>query len=455
MAGKVSVVIPALNEERTIGATVAECLRARSVLEVIVVDDRSSDRTAEVARNAGARVIYSDVRGKGRSMEDGLRAARGEIVAYADADIKNFSSAMIDAITGPIIGGRCDFVKSRYGRRSGRVTELLARPLLGELFPALVSFRQPLSGIIAGRKSFFSRVRFENDYGVDVGILIDMVNAGARIQEIDIGYIEHKMKDWRKLAGMSGEVARSILRRARMTNRAVQEGILAEAAVLAGIMEKGAGVAFPIDKVAFLDMDGTILSDRFIFSFARSLGFEDKVALVSRSLIEPFAKTKAIASLLRGMSKDALYGFARRMKLSSGAAGLVRRLKEAGYFTVLLTDSYQAAALAVAGRVGADMVIANRLEDENGVCTGGIRINPLFLPDGPSCANHAVCKLTAAMRFCSAHELDFTRVLAVGDGPNDNCLLRFANLSFAYRPKDGSVGDSAKVVVDSLDDVRF
>lgn len=59
------------------------------------------------------------------------------------------------------------------------------------------------------------------------------------------------------------------------------------------------------------------------------------------------------------------------------------------------------------------------------------------------------------MRFCAAHDLDFTKVLAVGDSPNDNCLLRFANLSFAFRPMDDSVRDSAKTVVDSLDDVRF
>jgi HAD superfamily phosphoserine phosphatase-like hydrolase len=297
-------------------------------------------------------------------------------------------------------------------------------------------------------------VRFENDYGVDIGILIDMVNNGARILEVDVGYIDHKMKPWRKLVGMSGEVARSILKRTRLTNRALQESIVAEAAVLANIMAKGAEIAFPVEKVAFIDLDGTLLSDRFIFSFAREGDFEQHVSRISNSVIEPFAKTKAIASFLKGYSKNAIGEFARRMKLSPGAGDLIKKLKKAGYFTVILTDSYQAVALAVAGKVGADMVIANRLKDENGICTGDVQINPLFLPLGDSCARHSVCKLTAALRFCSAYDLDFTRVLAVGDSLNDLCLLRFANSSYAYRPKEKEVADAAKFVVDDFSQVR-
>jgi hypothetical protein len=205
----------------------------------------------------------------------------------------------------------------------------------------LVGFRQPLSGIIAGRKAYFRRVRFENDYGVDVGILIDMVNSGARIKEIDIGFIDHKMKPWRKLVGMSSEVARSILKRAKLTNKAVQEGILAEACVLSDLMAKGAEVAFPIDKVAFLDMDGTLLRKRFIFEFAAIRGILSQVERISVSPGESYFKTKSIASLLRGISKNEIIQYARRLDLNLGAENLVQRLKKAGFFSVILTDSYE------------------------------------------------------------------------------------------------------------------
>ncbi|MEW6722039.1 MAG: HAD-IB family phosphatase [Candidatus Micrarchaeota archaeon] len=455
MGNRISVVIPALNEEKTIRATVSESLAADAVLEVIVVDDKSGDRTAEFARSAGARVIASEVRGKGTSMKDGLRVARGDIVVYTDADIKNFTRKMIDAVSAPILDNRCDFVKSSYGRKSGRVTELLAKPLLAELFPPLVEFRQPLSGIIAGRKSFFKKVRFENGYGVDIGILIDMVNAGARIMEVDIGYVEHKMKPWRKLMGMSGDVARSILKRARLTNRAIQEGIIGEANVLGGIMTKSVSAALPIDRAAFLDMDGTLIRKRFVFEWADAGGFLEEVRAISASPAEGFAKTKAIAALLRGAEEADLGAFARKLELSPGARDLVRRLKSAGFYTIVVTDSYECAALPVAGRVGADMVIANSLRAENGVCTGEVDVSPMFFPAGSSCASHAVCKLNAAMRFCSEHEVGFERTFAVGDSENDACLLRFANRSFAYRPSSPRVSAAAKETVRKLSEIRI
>jgi glycosyltransferase involved in cell wall biosynthesis len=105
MKKTVSVIIPALNEERTIFSTVSECLKAKNILEVIVVDDNSADRTVQLSKKAGARVISSKVRGKGTSMQDGLGAAKGEFVVYVDADIKNFSSRIIDAITQPLLEG--------------------------------------------------------------------------------------------------------------------------------------------------------------------------------------------------------------------------------------------------------------------------------------------------------------------------------------------------------------
>jgi len=186
-------------------------------------------------------------------MRDGFIAAKGSIIVFVDADIRTFSTAMVDAITKPIINGRCDFVKSSYGRMSGRVTELLCKPMLSELFPSLVSFRQPLSGIIAGKKRFFNNVMFENDYGVDVGILIDMVNSGARIMEVDIGYVDHKMKSWRGLGRMANDVAKSILKRASMTNQMVQNGIFAEASIIKGMLDKGPEIVFPMEKVRLFE----------------------------------------------------------------------------------------------------------------------------------------------------------------------------------------------------------
>jgi glycosyltransferase involved in cell wall biosynthesis len=193
----ISVIIPALNEERTIGNVVKFCLTDPLVAEVIVVDDRSTDNTVQEASKNGAKVILSDVRGKGTSMRDGIREAYNELIVFLDGDIDPYPEKTIRNLVNPILDEKADFVKGAFARNAGRVTELVAKPLLNILFPGLSHFSQPLSGMIAGRKrSFFKKVDFFNDYGVDIGILIDMYLMKARVAEVNIGYIENKSKPW-------------------------------------------------------------------------------------------------------------------------------------------------------------------------------------------------------------------------------------------------------------------
>ena len=151
----ISVIIPALNEEKTIGNVVKFCLADRLVAEVIVVDDKSTDNTAQVAFKSGAKVILSDKRGKGISMRDGILHAYNELVVFLDGDIDPYPEKTIRNLVNPILDGKADFVKGAFARNAGRVTELVAKPLLNILFPGLNHFSQPLSGMIAGKKSFF------------------------------------------------------------------------------------------------------------------------------------------------------------------------------------------------------------------------------------------------------------------------------------------------------------
>ena len=113
------------------------------------------------------------------------------------------------------MNNEADFVKGAFARNAGRVTELVAKPLLTILFPGLSHFSQPLSGMIAGKKTFFQKIEFFNDYGVDIGILIDMYLMKARVQEVNIGYIENKSKPWEALGKMSREVSRAIITKAQ------------------------------------------------------------------------------------------------------------------------------------------------------------------------------------------------------------------------------------------------
>lgn len=210
----VTVIIPAWNEEKTIGNVVKFCLSHALVSEVIVVDDRSDDNTVKEAEAAGAFVVLSERQGKGYSMKEGIAIADNELIVFLDGDIDPYPPETINKLVQPLLNDESDFVKACFSRNAGRITELVAKPLLSILYPQLAAFSQPLSGMIAGRRVFFEKIDFFIDYGVDIGILIDMHYMDVRISEVSIGYIQNKSKPWRALARMSHEVAGAIIHKA-------------------------------------------------------------------------------------------------------------------------------------------------------------------------------------------------------------------------------------------------
>ena len=218
---KVSVIIPAYNEEDTVAIVVEVVKKVSFVDEIIVVNDGSSDNTETEAIKAGARVITHETnKGKGEALYTGYNEAESDIIAFIDADIYNLTSKKVEAMIKPILDGKTDITKTKFSRASGRVTELTAKPLLNFFFPE-ISFEQPLSGQFAARKEVLKRINFEKDYGVDVGIVIDADVLGISITEVDIGAIEHDSSPLADLNLMANEVVRTIINRANKYGRVV------------------------------------------------------------------------------------------------------------------------------------------------------------------------------------------------------------------------------------------
>lgn len=232
----ISVCIPAHDEAATVGKVVRTLrrdlvVRQPLVDEVVVVDDHSTDRTAEVAAEAGARVVSAaDVlpevaggRGKGEALWRSLHASTGDIVAWCDADITDFGSRFVLGLVGPLlVRPDVDFVKGFYerptasGDTGGRVTELMARPLLATLFPHLAPIVQPLSGEYAGRRSLLERLPFVRGYGVDLGLLIDVADVAGpgAIVQADLGTRRHRNRHLDELGPQALTVLQTALHRA-------------------------------------------------------------------------------------------------------------------------------------------------------------------------------------------------------------------------------------------------
>ena len=204
---RVSVVFPALNEEATVGSLVCSVRQALMapdsplVDELVVLDSGSTDSTAAVAAEAGARVVHRDhvlpdlpaVPGKGEALWRSLAATTGDIVVFVDADLLAFDAAFITGLLGPVLTDpTIQLVKATYDRPladsrqvhpggGGRVTELVARPLLNAYWPELAGFVQPLAGEYAARRTLLERLPFATGYGVEIGLLIDALAAVGRL----------------------------------------------------------------------------------------------------------------------------------------------------------------------------------------------------------------------------------------------------------------------------------
>ena len=236
----VSLVLPTLNEEETIGPIVRRAMREMMgrvplIDEILVIDSSSTDRTREIAEAEGARVVqHPDVLarsgsfvGKGEALWKSVYATSGDIIVWADTDVRNWHPRMVYGTLGPLLHEpRLQYVKGYYQRPiveggilkeggGGRVTELVARPLINLFYPELSGMIQPLSGEYAGRRGLLESIPFFTGYAVEIGHLID---AAERVGIEGLGQVDlerrvHRNQELEGLSRMSFVIIQAVMKR--------------------------------------------------------------------------------------------------------------------------------------------------------------------------------------------------------------------------------------------------
>jgi nucleotide-binding universal stress UspA family protein len=236
----VSLVLPTLNEEETIGPIVRRAIRemmGRVPLldEILVVDSASTDRTREIAEAEGARVVqhpdilsrYGSFRGKGEALWKSVHETTGDIIVWADTDVRSWHPRMVYGTLGPLLHEpRLQYVKGYYQRPiveggilkeggGGRVTELVARPLINLFYPELSGMIQPLSGEYAGRRALLEAIPFFTGYAVEIGHLIDATDrVGIEgLGQVDLERRVHRNQELEGLSRMSFVILQAVMKR--------------------------------------------------------------------------------------------------------------------------------------------------------------------------------------------------------------------------------------------------
>jgi glucosyl-3-phosphoglycerate synthase len=230
---RVSVCIPARNEAVTVGSVVGAIVPELTggdgrglVDEVLVTDDGSTDDTARVAAEAGARVVAarSPGGGKGQAMRSALDASDGDLLVFVDADVSNFGPHFVIGLLGPLLtDDSLSLVKGTYRRPlhglpdgGGRVTELVAKPVIDLLFPALAGIEQPLAGETAAPRPVLEKCGLADGYAVELALLIDVAaRFGVEsVAQVDLDTRVHRNRPLHELRPQATDVLRAALARA-------------------------------------------------------------------------------------------------------------------------------------------------------------------------------------------------------------------------------------------------
>jgi HAD superfamily phosphoserine phosphatase-like hydrolase len=426
---KISCVIPAYNEESSIQKVLITVKKVKSIDEIIVVDDGSSDGTFMKAQAEGVMIVRHETnKGKGAAIKTGFSHSTGDVILFLDADLQSLSPKKITSILQPIRSGDADFVKTSFRRTRGRVTELVAKPLLRIMHP-LMNFNQPLSGQFALRRELMADLVIDDKWGVDIQILLQIVKKGSKIAEVDIGKLRHKKQPIESLAVMSEEVMRSILS---------EMGLIANR-----------------HRLIVFDFDKTIIEESSVELLAQEFKFEKELADLrsrhNKGEVRDSDITLAIARFLKGKTKDEMERTCEKMHLTKNIDKVAETLRKRRYEMAIVSVAYSPVVEHFAKRIGIkkeNIICPILLTDRRNRYTGEVVARTKH---NSECCDRLICKAEAVTAIMEELGIKPGQCIAVGDGKSDECMFRACGLALAYRPVspigDVTITDMTEILI--------
>jgi len=324
-----SVIIPAYNEQRTIAHVVEQALKAKHASEVIVVNDGSTDKTEKELLKFGddhrfKHLLHKKNKGKGAAFRTGLKHAKNEIIVFLDADLMNITPYKIHKIAQPVLDDEVDVARARFRRARGRVTEIAVKPMMRILFPDTY-FDQPISGQVCAKKSFLENVNFEERWGVDIGLLLDAIQQGQRIVEVDIGQLEHKANSDEDIADMSEQVLSTMIQRAGLIQHKY--------------------------KLVVFTLDNTLIKEGSLNWVFNKLGFDKEIAVIQEKFYQNkinFTEyVKAVAKLFEGINMEDIATICNDIMLIKYAQEVIDALRRRKYKVAIISSNFSPLVLPI------------------------------------------------------------------------------------------------------------
>ena len=414
----VSCIIPAYNEESTIINILKNVKKVKTIGEIIVVDDGSTDKTYKYAKSEGVKAVkHSKNKGKGAAIKTGISHSKGDILLFLDADLRSISPKKIASIIQPLENDEADFVKTSFTRARGRVTELVVKPLFQVIFP-FIKFNQPLSGQFAIKRDLLKELKIDDKWGVDIQILLQLVKKGVRISEVDIGKLKHKKQHIENLTIMSEQVIKTIL------------------SELGFIANKHKLVIFEFDK--------TLIRESSIEIVAKEFGFKKELQVLranhKNGKIKDYDITLELAKLIKGRTEKDFEKVFKNINLRRTAKRVINRLKKRLYKVAIISVAFSPIIHYFADKIGVDksnIICPTIVTDKNGRYTGEVIAKTKY---HSRCCDRIICKADAARELMEKLEVKPEECIGVGDGKSDECLFRACGLSLAYK-SDAPIGD--------------